>query len=133
MWLLAYHHCQLGFRYLDLYNKKQLNLLSKPVKIVFFAGYVFGGDVLRLFHGHMDECLALPEAGSENEFKCVKLVTHLLDLSLAFVVIIAKSNLNKEAKVMFNLNLAGSKRHCSFPGVSKFLCLADVDVIISCK
>ncbi|XP_070180339.1 ryanodine receptor-like isoform X4 [Littorina saxatilis] len=34
-------------------------------------GYVFGGDVLRLFHGHMDECLALPEAGSENEFNCV--------------------------------------------------------------
>lgn len=33
VWLLAYHHCQLGFRYLDLYNKKQLNLLSKPVKL----------------------------------------------------------------------------------------------------
>nr|KAG5704413.1 hypothetical protein BaRGS_024268 [Batillaria attramentaria] len=32
-------------------------------------GYVFGGDVLRLFHGHMDECLALPEAGSDNEFR----------------------------------------------------------------
>ncbi|XP_055878934.1 ryanodine receptor 2-like isoform X5 [Biomphalaria glabrata] len=34
-------------------------------------GYVFGGDVLRLFHGHMDECLAIPEAGSETEFNCV--------------------------------------------------------------
>lgn len=34
-------------------------------------GYVFGGDVLRLFHGHMDECLALPEAGSDSEFSCV--------------------------------------------------------------
>ncbi|KAK3736855.1 hypothetical protein RRG08_000604 [Elysia crispata] len=34
-------------------------------------GYVYGGDVVRLFHGHMDECLAIPEAGSENEFSCV--------------------------------------------------------------
>ena len=34
-----------------------------------FTANVFGGDVLRLFHGHMDECLAIPEAGSENEFK----------------------------------------------------------------
>ncbi|ESO90186.1 hypothetical protein LOTGIDRAFT_123762 [Lottia gigantea] len=34
------------------------------------VGYVFGGDVLRLFHGQ-DECLALPEAGSENEFSAV--------------------------------------------------------------
>ncbi|XP_053408017.1 ryanodine receptor-like isoform X6 [Mercenaria mercenaria] len=34
-------------------------------------GYVFGGDVLRLFHGHMDECLTIPEAGSDNEFNCV--------------------------------------------------------------
>ncbi|BFZ07812.1 hypothetical protein BsWGS_10847 [Bradybaena similaris] len=34
-------------------------------------GYVFGGDVLRLFHGHMDECLTIPEARSENEFNCV--------------------------------------------------------------
>ncbi|KAK3094056.1 hypothetical protein FSP39_023525 [Pinctada imbricata] len=34
-------------------------------------GYVFGGDVVRLFHGHMDECLAIPEAGSENEFNAV--------------------------------------------------------------
>jgi len=33
------------------------------------AGFVFGGDVLRLFHGHMDECLTIPEAGSDNEFK----------------------------------------------------------------
>jgi hypothetical protein len=32
-------------------------------------GYVFGGDVIRLFHGHMDECLAIPEAGSDNEFR----------------------------------------------------------------
>ena len=32
-------------------------------------GYTFGGDVLRLFHGHMDECLTIPEAGSEMEFK----------------------------------------------------------------
>ncbi|XP_052768471.1 ryanodine receptor 2-like isoform X9 [Mya arenaria] len=34
-------------------------------------GFVFGGDVLRLFHGHMDECLTIPEAGSDNEFNCV--------------------------------------------------------------
>ncbi|XP_071161899.1 ryanodine receptor-like [Mytilus edulis] len=34
-------------------------------------GYVFGGDVIRLFHGHMDECLAIPEAGSDNEFSAV--------------------------------------------------------------
>ncbi|KAL3874970.1 hypothetical protein ACJMK2_037916, partial [Sinanodonta woodiana] len=34
-------------------------------------GYVFGGDVMRLFHGHMDECLTIPEAGSENEFNAV--------------------------------------------------------------
>lgn len=30
-------------------------------------GQVFGGDVLRFFHG--DECLTLPEAGSENIFE----------------------------------------------------------------
>ncbi|XP_048731868.2 ryanodine receptor-like isoform X6 [Ostrea edulis] len=35
------------------------------------VGFVFGGDVIRLFHGHMDECLAIPEAGSENEFSAV--------------------------------------------------------------
>ncbi|XP_064602338.1 ryanodine receptor 2-like [Liolophura sinensis] len=34
-------------------------------------GYVFGGDVLRLFHGHMDECLAMPQAGSDNEHNAV--------------------------------------------------------------
>ena len=44
-------------------------LLLFSFVLFFFLGYVFGGDVLRLFHGHMDECLALPEAGSENEFK----------------------------------------------------------------
>ncbi|XP_050406916.2 ryanodine receptor [Patella vulgata] len=35
------------------------------------VGYVFGGDVLRLFKGHMDECLAIPEAGSEQEYSAV--------------------------------------------------------------
>lgn len=34
-----------------------------------FTGQVFGGDVLRFFHG--DECLTLPEAGSENIFESV--------------------------------------------------------------
>lgn len=37
-----------------------------------YLGYVFGGDVIRLFHGHMDECLAIPEAGSDNEFRFVR-------------------------------------------------------------
>lgn len=36
---------------------------------ILWTGFVFGGDVLRLFHGHMDECLTIPEAGSDNEFK----------------------------------------------------------------
>lgn len=39
------------------------------IMLILLTGYVFGGDVLRLFHGHMDECLAIPEAGSENEFR----------------------------------------------------------------
>ncbi|XP_069116591.1 ryanodine receptor-like isoform X2 [Argopecten irradians] len=34
-------------------------------------GNTLGGDVIRLFHGHMDECLTIPEAGSENEFTAV--------------------------------------------------------------
>lgn len=33
-----------------------------------FSGYLTGGHVLRLFHGHMDECLAIatPEEGEEK-------------------------------------------------------------------
>lgn len=38
-------------------------------------GYVFGGDVLRLFHGHMDECLTIPPSGSENEHTAVMFET----------------------------------------------------------
>ncbi|XP_052827801.1 ryanodine receptor isoform X7 [Octopus bimaculoides] len=34
-------------------------------------GFVFGGDVVRLFHGHMDECLTIPRSGSENEDNAV--------------------------------------------------------------
>ena len=32
-------------------------------------GFVFGGDVLRLFHGNMDQCFTLPQAGvSEHPY-----------------------------------------------------------------
>jgi len=32
-------------------------------------GYVLGGDVLRLFHGNMDQCFTLPQAGvSEHPY-----------------------------------------------------------------
>ena len=33
-----------------------------------FLGFLTGGHVLRLFHGHMDECLAIatPEEGEEK-------------------------------------------------------------------
>ncbi len=33
-----------------------------------FSGYLTGGHVLRLFHGHMDECLAIstPDQGEEQ-------------------------------------------------------------------
>ncbi|XP_064623398.1 ryanodine receptor-like isoform X6 [Lineus longissimus] len=34
-------------------------------------GMVFGSDVVRLFHGHMDECLTIPQAGSDNEHNAV--------------------------------------------------------------
>lgn len=30
-------------------------------------GYVTGGHVLRLFHGHMDECLTISPADSEDQ------------------------------------------------------------------
>lgn len=34
----------------------------------FIQGYLIGGDVLRLLHGHMDECLTVPsgEHGEEQ-------------------------------------------------------------------
>lgn len=36
--------------------------------IFLLLGYLTGGHVLRLFHGHMDECLAIstPEEGEEK-------------------------------------------------------------------
>jgi len=43
-----------------------------------FAGQVFGGDVLRFFHG--DECLALPEAGSDNLFELVSKFQPIIEL-----------------------------------------------------
>lgn len=29
-------------------------------------GFVLGGDVLRLFHGNMDQCFTLPQAGTSE-------------------------------------------------------------------
>lgn len=34
-----------------------------------YSGYLTGGYVLRLFHGHMDECLAIPAADQGDERK----------------------------------------------------------------
>ncbi|KAI3389454.1 hypothetical protein SNEBB_011471 [Seison nebaliae] len=31
-----------------------------------FSGYSFGGEIVRLFHGSMDECLTIPAAGSSD-------------------------------------------------------------------
>ena len=47
---------------LFLFRRLPLNTLLN-----YYIGQVFGGDVLRFFHG--DECLTLPEAGSENIFE----------------------------------------------------------------
>lgn len=33
----------------------------------FSPGYVTGGHVLRLFHGHMDECLTISPADSDDQ------------------------------------------------------------------
>lgn len=33
----------------------------------FCPGYVTGGHVLRLFHGHMDECLTISPADSDDQ------------------------------------------------------------------
>jgi ryanodine receptor 2 len=30
------------------------------------SGYLYGGDVLRLFHGNMDQCFTLPQTGSSE-------------------------------------------------------------------
>ena len=32
-----------------------------------FLGFLTGGYVLRLFHGHMDECLAIPGADQGDD------------------------------------------------------------------
>lgn len=32
----------------------------KLLSFISFIGFLTGGHVLRLFHGHMDECLAIP-------------------------------------------------------------------------
>lgn len=53
-------------------NNKKLNK-KNPKKLIhffllFIKGYLIGGDVLRLLHGHMDECLTVPsgEHGEEQ-------------------------------------------------------------------
>lgn len=32
-------------------------------------GYLRGGDVLRLFHGHIDDCLTVPPAMAEENLR----------------------------------------------------------------
>lgn len=49
-----------------------LNFVHKPLYIVdtyliFLLGFLSGGYVLRLFHGHMDECLAIPGADQGDD------------------------------------------------------------------
>lgn len=41
---------------------------GKTMNMHIFLGFLTGGHVLRLFHGHMDECLAIatPEEGEEK-------------------------------------------------------------------
>lgn len=34
---------------------------------IFLPGFLTGGYVLRLFHGHMDECLAIPGADQGDD------------------------------------------------------------------
>ena len=38
-------------------------------RLISLAGFVFGGDVLRLFHG--DECLTIPPREADNVHKYV--------------------------------------------------------------
>lgn len=57
------------FNYNTIHVCMKCDTTAFRMMLILLTGYVFGGDVLRLFHGHMDECLAIPEAGSENEFK----------------------------------------------------------------
>lgn len=51
---------QMWFRF-KRKNKMNTSIFSSP-------GFLTGGHVLRLFHGHMDECLAIstPEEGEEK-------------------------------------------------------------------
>lgn len=51
---------QMWFRF-KRKNKVNTSIFSSP-------GFLTGGHVLRLFHGHMDECLAIstPEEGEEK-------------------------------------------------------------------
>lgn len=44
-------------------------MYSQILRCVFLlSGFLTGGHVIRLFHGHMDECLAIatPEEGEEK-------------------------------------------------------------------
>ena len=47
------------------------------------AGFVFGGDVLRLFHG--DECLTIPPRETDNVHKYVFQVSTLFYLMILFM------------------------------------------------
>lgn len=50
--------------------------------IPILLGYLIGGDVLRLLHGHMDECLTVPSGEHGEEQR--RSVSELSALSLAF-------------------------------------------------
>lgn len=42
------------------------SICPSPHSVILSAGFLIGGDVLRLLHGHMDECLMVP-SGEQGE------------------------------------------------------------------
>lgn len=52
-------------------NFNSLALISRPLffcsPALLLAGFLIGGDVLRLLHGHMDECLTVPSGEHGDE------------------------------------------------------------------
>lgn len=49
-------------------DRFKYNINTVIMEIFLSSGFLTGGHVLRLFHGHMDECLAIatPEEGEEK-------------------------------------------------------------------
>lgn len=96
-----------------------MRLILFFIKIFFLSllGYVFGGDVLRFFHGG-DECLTIPSTWNEASGQKYKFIKHLFSYIYEYfylnytnfsIVVYEGGSVMSQARSLWRLELARTK------------------------